>query len=104
MRGLPAKRPMNAPATAGSAAIGRMRPHEPFRSPARPRKVKQGTTAMKAASTLLQIIALSACFTVYVSGGGAISSGVRRAIQTMTANQVTIPVEAPAAEGVAFEA
>lgn len=59
---------------------------------------------MKAASTLIQIIALSACFAVYAAGTGAISSGVRRAIQTMGAGQVSILVEAPAAEGTSFAA
>lgn len=53
---------------------------------------------MKTASTLIQIIALGACFAVYASGSGAISSGVRRAIQTMGSGQSAILVEAPAAD------
>ena len=53
---------------------------------------------MKTASTLIQIIALSACFAVYAAGTGAISSGVRRAMQTMGSNQISIMVETPAAE------
>jgi hypothetical protein len=59
---------------------------------------------MKTASTLIQIVALSSCFAVYAFGGGAISSGVRRALQTMTTSQVAIVVDAPAAESAAFEA
>jgi hypothetical protein len=40
---------------------------------------------MKTASTLIQILALSACFTIYLSGtGGVQMTGVRRALQTMT--------------------
>lgn len=59
---------------------------------------------MKTASTLIQIIALSACFAVYASGTGAISSGVRRAMQTMASNQISIVIEAPAAESANFVA
>jgi hypothetical protein len=59
---------------------------------------------MKTASTLIQIIALSACFAVYASGTGAISSGVRRAMQTMGSNQISIMVETPAAEAASFAA
>ena len=40
---------------------------------------------MKAASTLVQIITLTACFTVYVAACGEIHlTGMRRAMQTMT--------------------
>jgi hypothetical protein len=59
---------------------------------------------MKTASTLIQIIALSACFAVYASGTGAISSGVRRALQTMGSSQASIVVETPAVESAAFAA
>lgn len=59
---------------------------------------------MKAASTLIQILALSACFAVYAAGTGAISSGVRRAMQTMSSNQISILIEAPAAEAAFFAA
>lgn len=101
MRSLLNKRPMNAPATAGSAAMRRMEPNEPFRFAARPMKVRQGTTTVKAASTLIQVIALSACFAVSTSGEFKMS-GVRRAIQTMASSQIAIPAEPAAAEGASF--
>ncbi|GLS34355.1 hypothetical protein SAMN04488498_1588 [Mesorhizobium albiziae] len=54
---------------------------------------------MKTASTLLQILALAACFTIYLSGnGGAQLTGVRRAMQTMavSVNQPATPAPSDA--------
>lgn len=58
---------------------------------------------MKTASTLIQVIALGACFAVSTSGQFKMA-GVRRAMQTMASSQVTLPVGPAAAEGAAFGA
>ncbi|WP_159587313.1 hypothetical protein [Chelativorans xinjiangense] len=65
---------------------------------------------MKAASTLIQVFALSACLAVQASSSGELKmAGVRRAIQTIAATgastQLMLPVEAMAADdGAAFAA
>lgn len=56
---------------------------------------------MKTASSLIQILALSACFLAQVHGSFAMP-GVRRAIQTMAS--VTVQSPAPAAECSSAEA
>jgi hypothetical protein len=60
-------------------------------------------TTMKTTSTLLQILALSACFAVHLAGTGEVRmTGVRRALQT-----ISISVSLPAtqdASGIAVDA
>ncbi|QIS94614.1 hypothetical protein FQ775_23705 [Nitratireductor mangrovi] len=48
---------------------------------------------MKTASTMIQAIALTACFAAYAAGTGELKSGVRRAMQTIGAT-----VEMPASQ------
>ncbi|WP_163269177.1 hypothetical protein [Chelativorans alearense] len=63
---------------------------------------------MKAASTLIQVFALSACLAVQASSGGELKmAGVRRAIQTIAttgaSTQLMLPAEIEAADdGAAF--
>ena len=58
---------------------------------------------MKTASSLVQLITLTACFTVYVAACGEIHlTGMRRAMQTMTGqagHSVTMLEPASAEEG-----
>jgi hypothetical protein len=58
---------------------------------------------MKTASTLLQILALSACFAIQVAAPGEFRMpGVRRAMQTMagTTSQPVFPAQACVFEGI----